>query len=89
MDKDVTEFWEIAKQLGPITGLILLAAYVIIVKLWAELKDVRRENREIYEARVADAVSYSQLTRESVSAMTQAAETNRAVVEHLGKMREK
>lgn len=89
MDRDVAEFWDIVKQLGPITGLVLAASYIIIAKLWAEVKEQRRENKEIYEARVKDAVSYSQLTRESVSAMTQAAETNRAVVEHLSKMREK
>lgn len=82
MEQGATEVWGAAKQLGPLAVVILFFAGLIVRQLWQEVKDLRRENREIYEARVADSIAAAQLTREAIAVMTQVTETNRAVVDH-------
>lgn len=88
MDKDIGELWGAARQLGPFVVVVLFISVMVIRQLWLEMKELRKENREIYEARVADAIAAAQLTREMTAVMTQASETNRAVVEYFRSRRE-
>lgn len=83
MSGEAPALFDALKQLGPFITVVVVLSGIIIRQLWVEMRELRKENKAIYEARVADAISNAQLVRETTTALTLAAETNRAVVSHI------